>query len=162
MQPGDLDLVYGWLNRPHVARWWGDFSDRSRCEYEFMQHMESDWLFPNIALINRRPVGYFQYYVGAMCQAELGLDEAKGVLGIDLFIGDPAMLGKGFGTALLRQAVELLFREEAIKMLVTDPDPTNAVAVHVHAKVGFRAVPGKAPTKDGGVLMALARSSTGN
>lgn len=141
MQPVDLDRVFHWLQEPHVARWWGDFADRGRFELQFMEQMESDWQFANVACLgerpNEKPVGYMKYYVAAMRGAELALDDTTGVIGIEFFLGERALLGKGLGRALLLRAVELLFREPAIAALVAVPAADDTVTQKVLTGAGF-------------------------
>ncbi len=122
-----------------------------------MEVMESDWQFPNLVLLGQRPIGYLQYYVAALRAGELGMADAIGVLGVDAFIGEPELTGKGFGAGLLRQAGELLFREPAIAALVSDPDPANEIAIRAYANAGFIALERHPPTAAGGRLMRLDR-----
>lgn len=137
LQPADLDRLYQWLQEPHVARWWGDFSDRGRFELHFMEQMESDWRFPNLAVLGQKPVGYMQYDVAALRAGELGLAEAGGVLGLEFLLGDRSLLGKGLGRALVMRAIDLLFREPAIRALVADLAPENEIARKVLSGAGF-------------------------
>lgn len=157
MQPADLDLVYGWLNQPHVAPWCGDWRERSRFELDFMERMESDWLFPNIAMLASRPVGYVQYYVAALRAEELALPDGQGILGIDFCLGDPTLLGKGFGRACLRQMADLLFRESAITAIICELDPANAAAIAACAGIGFRADPGQKVSARSRLILRLPR-----
>ena len=61
-----------------------------------------------------------------------------GTLGIDLSIGVPELVGKGHGSAIVRQFTEELFEEGAPRVII-DPDPTNARAIRAYEKAGFTA-----------------------
>ncbi len=137
LQPTDLDRLHHWLQEPHVAPWWGDFSDRGRFELHFMEQMESDWRFANLAVLGQKPVGYMQYYVAALRAGELGLGNANGVLGLEFLIGDRLLLGKGLGRSLVLRAIDLLFREQAIRALVVDLAPDNEISRKVLTGAGF-------------------------
>jgi RimJ/RimL family protein N-acetyltransferase len=122
-----------------------------------MERLESDWLFPHILLMSGRPVGYLQYYAAGVRAKELGLDDGRGVLGVDFCLGDAKLLGRGLGSLGLKQATELLFREPAIRALVSDPDPGNMAAIKTYERVGFRVVP-RVPLSDrGGLLLRMLR-----
>jgi RimJ/RimL family protein N-acetyltransferase len=159
MQPGDIDQVCAWFQSPHLAGICGVAGDRSRLELEIMERLESDWLFPHILLMSGRPVGYLQYYVAGVRAKELHLDDARGVLGVDFCVGDPRLLGRGLGSLGLKQAVELLFREAAIRALVADPNPGNTAAIKTYERVGFRVVTGMPLSDRGGLLLRLQKAA---
>lgn len=110
---------------------------------------------PYLACLDGRPFGYIQYYDVAAGRNDWWPDEpGAGVLGIDQFIGDEAKLGKGLGTAMIRQFVEMLMQDPDVKEIRVDPRPDNARAIRCYTKVGFRTV---APitTPDGPALMMI-------
>jgi RimJ/RimL family protein N-acetyltransferase len=157
LTPMDLDLVTGWMQQRHAARWCAQGRGRSQLELDLMERMESDWLFPHLALLGNKPAGYLQYYVAGIRQAELRLDDGHGLLGIDFCIGEPDLLRRGLGTLGLRHAAEMLFREPAIRALVADPHAANIAAIKTYERAGFRLVPGTPLTANGGVLLRLVR-----
>ena len=57
--------------------------------------------------------------------------------GIDLFIGEPSMIGRGHGPALIRRFVDDRLQSGALR-IVTDPDPANHRAIRAYEKAGFR------------------------
>jgi aminoglycoside 6'-N-acetyltransferase len=62
--------------------------------------------------------------------------QPRGTRGIDLFIGEPGMIGLGHGSALIRHFVDDLLRNGSPRM-VTDPSPANARAIRAYEKGGF-------------------------
>jgi len=58
---------------------------------------------------------------------------------IDLFL-DPALHGRGLGTAAVRQVVRLLIEERGHHRIVIDPAVENAAAIRAYEKAGFRPV----------------------
>jgi len=60
----------------------------------------------------------------------------KGSRGIDQFIGEPDMIGKGHGPAFISARVRDLF-EEGAPVVATDPHPDNAQAIAAYKKSGF-------------------------
>jgi aminoglycoside 6'-N-acetyltransferase len=56
--------------------------------------------------------------------------------GIDLFIGDPKMIERGHGSALIRCFVDTLL-QNGTPRVVTDPDPANGRALRAYENAGF-------------------------
>lgn len=107
-RPGrDLSLVSTWLSRPHVARWWGE---HSQALSEVCQHdaEESALIF-----LDAEPVGYLCWQSPARADlSQAGLaDLPKGLIDVDIMIGEPDALGRGVGPeALLQLFVRLRSR----------------------------------------------------
>ena len=59
-----------------------------------------------------------------------------GSRGIDQSIGVPELLGRGHGSAFIRQFIEGKLASGAPR-IVTDPDPGNARAIRAYEKAGF-------------------------
>ena len=57
-----------------------------------------------------------------------------GTRGIDQFIGEPDMIGRGHGSAFIRAFID---DPCGMARAVTDPDPANARAVRAYEKAGF-------------------------
>ena len=82
-----------------------------------------------------RPFSYLQCYQMTDWNTGFG-PQPEGTRGIDQMIGEPDMIGRGHGTALIRSFVEGLLATGAPRV-VTDPDPTNARAIRCYEKAGF-------------------------
>jgi aminoglycoside 6'-N-acetyltransferase len=136
MSAGDMALVGGWLAAPHVREWWGD-PVRGVANIEGHLHDPAADIF--VVSYQDTPIGYLQCY-DAHAGADLSLrDQPLGTRGIDQFIGEPAFLDRGHGSAFIRVFVEALF-EAGVPRVVTDPNPRNARAIRAYAKAGFRAI----------------------
>jgi aminoglycoside 6'-N-acetyltransferase len=72
--------------------------------------------------------------------AILGLEDTADVWSVDLFVGDPALWGRGLGTAALRLATGHLFEAEGARGVIITPFVRNDRAVRSYEKVGFRRV----------------------
>lgn len=122
-----------WLKRPHLAEWWGDPTE-SLAEIE--QAMESIETEPLIVEFDGRPIGYLQSYDPHLEDDHPYQDQPTGTLGIDVSIGDPDMIGKGHGSAIVRQFADELFAEGTPRVII-DPDPANLRAIRAYEKAGF-------------------------
>jgi len=92
----------------------------------------------SLGLLNGSRVGFVQRYrVGD----EEGLAEILGVdlnaQGLDLFLGDQQLLGRGLGTRMVREFGDLVLQDPSVAYLVIDPDTENAAAIACYRKAGF-------------------------
>jgi RimJ/RimL family protein N-acetyltransferase len=162
----DFPLMTRWLNEPHVQRSYGSGGavtlDRVCAKYGPRVRREE----PTDCYVieyDGRPVGYVQSYriadhpdYAAQVQVE------EGAAGVDLFIGEPHLVGRGLGTVVLRRfTAEVVFAGEGITSCILGPDPGNAAAIRCYEKVGFRYL--KTREVDGAAeyLMQLAAPAPG-
>jgi aminoglycoside 6'-N-acetyltransferase len=73
--------------------------------------------------------------------------------GIDQFIGEADMVGRGHGSAFIRAFIEGLL-ENGVPRIVIDPNPTNPRAIRAYEKAGFRRER-EVDTPDGRALLMI-------
>jgi aminoglycoside 6'-N-acetyltransferase Ib len=146
MTEDDIPLLHDWLQRPHIVRWWGGEAERpkslavTRAKY-LPRVLALDQVTPYIVMLGDRPIGYAQSYVAAGSGDGWWEDVTDpGVSGIDQSLGEPADLGQGLGTRLVKSLVEQLFQDPQVTRIQTDPDPSNLRAIRCYEKAGFRAL----------------------
>lgn len=131
---GDLPMLSAWLAEPHVAEWWDDGPEESLAEIvEAMDSVETE---PLIVELEGRPIAYVQSYDPHLEDSHPYRDQPFGTLGIDISIGPADLVGKGHGSAIVRQFTDLLF-EEGCPRVVIDPHPNNLRAIRAYEKAGF-------------------------
>jgi aminoglycoside 6'-N-acetyltransferase len=133
MAAGDLSLVQRWLETPEVVRWWGQPDEQYALVSGDLDHPDMDQF---IVAVDAQPFGYIQCYPLSTWNQSFG-PQPSAARGIDQFIGEPAMIGRGHGSGFIRQFVDGLLGQ-GIPRVVTDPDPDNVRAVRAYAKAGFR------------------------
>jgi aminoglycoside 6'-N-acetyltransferase len=134
MTAADLPLVRRWLETPHVAQWLGHASEQFALVRGDLGHLAMDQF---IVVGSNRPFAYLQCYDPA-AWPENGLGRhPKGTRGIDQFIGEADMLGRGHGSAFIRAFIDGLIAAGTPRV-VTDPDPANTRAIRAYEKAGFR------------------------
>jgi aminoglycoside 6'-N-acetyltransferase len=132
MTAADLPLIKRWLAEPHVRQWWGDPDE----QYALVSgDLDEPAMDQYIVWTDGAPLGYLQCYDLTAWNSGFGA-HPKGTRGIDLFIGEPGMIERGHGSALIRSFVDDRLKNGAPRM-VTDPDPTNARAIRAYEKAGF-------------------------
>ena len=132
----DLPLLGKWLAEPHLAEWWG--SDVEASLAEIREAIDSIDTEPLIVELNGKPIAYLQSYDPHLEEAHPYQDQPFGTLGMDISIGPPDLVGKGHGSAIVRQFTDMLFEEGAPRVII-DPHPDNARAIRAYEKAGFRA-----------------------
>jgi aminoglycoside 6'-N-acetyltransferase len=133
MTSADLTMVRRWLETSEVVRWWGEPDEQYALVSGDIDHPDMDQF---IVALGGHPFGYIQCYALSTWNSGLGVHPPK-TRGIDQFIGEPDMIGRGHGSAFIRQFADGLLTS-GIPRLVTDPDPGNGRAVRAYAKAGFQ------------------------
>lgn len=154
----DLPMLHAWLQRPHVAQWWGEADPLDELREHYLTHAaEPRATRAYIASLEGRDVGFIQCYCVMGCEPEWWTDETDpGSRGIDQFLADEADLSRGVGRAMIRGFVQRLFADPEVTVVQTDPSPTNHRAIRCYAAAGFSAV-GVVDTPDGPALLMRVR-----
>jgi aminoglycoside 6'-N-acetyltransferase len=129
----DLAMIQRWLETPEVVRWWGDPDEQFALVSGDLDHPDMDQF---IVALDEHPFGYIQCYPLSTWNQSFGIQPAA-TRGIDQFIGEPDMIGRGHGSSFIRQFVDSLLAS-GVPRVVTDPDPGNGRAVRAYAKAGFQ------------------------
>jgi len=132
MSPADLPRVQRWLGTPEVMRWWGSPDEQYELVRGDLDHPDMDQF---IVALEGWPFAYIQCYRLSTWNQGLG-DHPPQTRGIDQFIGEPDLIGRGHGSKFIRQFVDEAFRCGTPR-IVTDPDPANGRAVRAYEKAGF-------------------------
>ena len=149
MTSADLPLIQRWLALPHVREWWGDPSKQFALVSGDLEEPAMDQFIVSAAGAD---FAYLQCYDLTAWNSGFG-EHPKGTRGIDLFIGEPGMIERGHGSALIRCFADDRLATGAPR-IVTDPDPANARAVRAYEKAGFRKVR-MVDTPDGPALLMV-------
>lgn len=128
-----------------MRRWWNDDPN----EDDYPEGTIAEWLTavrgtdPTDMFLIRmdgRPIGVMQSYrVDSYPDyvAELG-ELPEPAFSLDLFIGEPALIGRGIGPALLRAFLPMAFAKYGLDFCVIGPSRSNVAAIRAYEKVGFR------------------------
>ncbi|HTB73076.1 MAG TPA: GNAT family N-acetyltransferase [Polyangiaceae bacterium] len=129
-----LGLLASWLALPDVAEWWPDTSyqlDQARHRRGDAQH--------RLILFDDRPVGYARWQrVDFLALPSMGLDSIpEGSVDFDVLVGEPALLGRGIGSAAVRLLCDELFLDESIPLVGTVTSTENHRAIRSFKKAGL-------------------------
>jgi aminoglycoside 6'-N-acetyltransferase Ib len=160
LEAADLRLLHEWLQRPHVKRWWSDHEAYAEMVEYYLPSIDgrdpTDLYF---AVRDQRPVGFIQtYLVSDYADYATCIGEGDGVAGVDLFVADEAMTGRGLGTEMLRRFVgEVVFARPDVVRCVADPDVRNVASLRAFEKAGFRRAREFVDPEDGQLHALVAR-----
>lgn len=140
----DLPLIRRWLLEPQVKRWWDDgvktpYPDAVIDEYrEAIEGKDPTYHF--LARIDGRPAGMLQHYrIADDPEYAEALALGEDAIGVDLFIGEADLIGRGHGPAMLRQFLrDVAFPFHGVDVCVIGPSVKNGPAIRAYAKAGFR------------------------
>lgn len=142
--PADADLLRRWDEAPHVIR---AVTDDPRASTAFV---DADWdeeladpspvSFYLIAEVDGRPIGAMQVIDPHLEPTHYWGDIEPGLRALDIWIGPSDALGRGFGTRMMHQALELCFADPAVRAVVIDPLNSNTDAHRFYQRLGFVAV----------------------
>lgn len=142
-----------WRAAPHVAEWWGAPDGPE----EAAEPHVAKW----IVELDGRPFAFAQDYDPHAWAGHHFARLPPGSRGIDQFIGEADLLGRGHGPAFVRGHVARLFAAGA-PAVGTDPHPDNARARRAYEKAGFRTIGGPVTTPWGeAILMECWRGDGG-
>ena len=134
--PEDLQLLRHWDEQPHTVA--SDPNDDWNWEEEL--YKKPDWREQLIAELDGRPIGFIQIIDPAKEQSHYWGDVEDNLRAIDIWIGEKEDLGKGYGTIMMKQAIERCFRHPAVTAVIIDPLESNIRAHRFYERLGFRFV----------------------
>jgi aminoglycoside 6'-N-acetyltransferase len=132
----DLALLRHWDEQPHVVA--SDPNDD--WEWEIALGKSPDWREQLIAEVDARPIGFVQIIDPAREESRYWGDAPPDLRAIDLWIGDAADLGKGYGTEMMHLALARCFAEPRVTAVLIDPLAANTRAHRFYERMGFRFV----------------------
>jgi aminoglycoside 6'-N-acetyltransferase len=137
-----LSLMRDWLGREHVRRWWRDDVEESIARYEQEIAGRGDPTENFLIVLDGRPVGFIQtYLVSDYREWDAIVEVGEGVAGVDLFVGEEDLTGRGLGPKILERFVrEVVFTRPETIAAVATVEETNRRSRRAFEKAGFRHV----------------------
>jgi aminoglycoside 6'-N-acetyltransferase len=135
--PADLGLLRHWDEQPHTIA-----SDPNDDGWDWAAELarSPEWREQLIAEIGGRPVGMLQIIDPAREETRYWGDAPAGRRAIDIWIGEAADLGRGYGTAMMRAALARCFAAPEVESVWVDPLAGNVRAHRFYERIGFRGV----------------------
>lgn len=150
LETDHLPLLFEWLQKSHVKIWWDPHVDwtpellqEKFGSYPDGYYFEDGIKKPLRAFIvelDLQPIAYVQLYEVRNYPGADSIPEDQlptNSVGLDIFIGEEAFLGKGYGTKILKAFLTQKVAPSQEACFV-DPDKNNLKAIGAYEKAGFR------------------------
>lgn len=131
----DLALLRDWDTRAHVA---AAIGADGAFDWESELGRNPNWREMLIAQGEGRAIGFLQIIDPAEEETHYWGEIEKGLRAIDIWIGEESDLGRGYGTEMMRLAVERCFADASVGAVLTDPLARNFRACRFYEPLGFR------------------------
>jgi len=132
----DLDILNRWDNEEHVIV--SDPNDDWLWETELQK--TPPWRDQLIASVNEKPIGFIQIIDPKEEESHYWGDVEENFRAIDIWIGEIDFLNKGFGTLMMKHALQICFSNPSIKAVLIDPLSNNIRAHTFYQRLGFNPV----------------------
>jgi len=130
----DLALLRRWDEQPHVIA--SDPNDDWNWEIELGR--SPDWREQLIAEVDGRAIGIIQIIDAAREETHYWGDVPLNLCAIDIWIGEEADLGRGYGTRMMELALARCFADTAVSAVLIDPLANNTRVHPFYERLGFR------------------------
>ncbi len=134
----DVILVERWLKEDHVARWWREpVEEAIEKRYAGIEGRRPTRQF--LIELDGRPAGMIQtYLVRDHPEWQELVKVGDDVAGVDLMIGEPDLVGHGFGPRVLSAFVEdVVFADRFTNAVVATVEEPNRRSWRAFEKAGF-------------------------
>ena len=132
----DLSLLEYWDTQPHVIASGAD--EDWNWEYELQRFPA--WREQLIAEVDGRPIGVIQIIDPAEEESHYWGSVPDNLRAIDIWIGQPGDLGRGYGTTMMTLAIERCFENKSVTAILIDPLESNTDAIRFYERIGFQFV----------------------
>lgn len=151
----DAPLLRRWDEEPHVIA--GKGTEDWRWESELAR--EAPEREPLIAELSGRPMGFMQVLNPSLDPTRyFGDGVPSGVRALDIWVGEPDLIGQGLGTQIMKLALERCFAHPEVTQVWVDPLADNLRAHRFYRRLGFELIEHQQIGEDACALHALTRA----
>lgn len=139
----DYSLLQRWLSEPHVDAWWHQALDLAGVATKYAPRIDgTEPTHVHIIDYASDPIGFIQWYRWSDYPEHAAqLDADEHAAGIDLAIGERALIGQGIGPRIIRAFLEThVSSQPNISTIVVDVDTRNTRSLRAFEKAGFSRV----------------------
>ncbi len=149
----DLELLQHWDEQPHVIA--SDPNDDWHWQRELVR--TPDWREQLIAEAKGTPIAFVQIIDPVREESHYWGDCAEHLRAVDIWLGESAHLGQGFGTRIMALTIERCFAEP-VEAILVDPLESNTRAHVFYERIGFERVERRSFGEDDCIVYRLDRS----
>lgn len=132
----DLSTLKLWDQQTHVID--ADPNDDWNWEVELARN--PPWREQLIAELDGQPIGFLQIIDPREEETHYWGDVPAHLRALDIWIGMPENLGRGYGTIMMQRALERCFADPQVTAVLIDPLASNQDAIRFYQRLGFEFV----------------------
>ncbi len=148
LKVNDLLMIYHWFKGKEVNQWYarGKAWSKKNVEDKYLPRIQGlEDISCYIISKDNKDIGFIQYYpltksampADLTCSMAEKLNiEIEASVGVDMFIGDSSLIGKGLGEGMLKSFIENVIPSQ-YHTIYLDPEVSNVRAIKSYMKVGF-------------------------
>lgn len=131
--PFDQPMLEHWSEQPHLK---GTGVDE---DWEWEESLAEDpsWREQLIAEMDGVPIGFVQIIDPYEEETKYWGEVEPHLRAMDIWIGEEANIGKGYGTTMMRMAIEKCFSPPEVKAILVDPMASNTKSHRFYERLGF-------------------------
>ena len=149
-------MIEYWDTKPHVLAATGNDDED---DWGTELSLDADWLEVLVAEVDGRPVGLLQIIDPLEEETHYWGDVEANLRAIDIWIGEEADLGRGYGSEMMRLALDRCFSEPQVTAVLIDPLATNTRAHRFYERLGFQYVGAQRFGEDDCIVYRLPRDA---
>lgn len=147
-------MLRRWDEAPHVVA--SDPNDDWDWENELTKN--PPWREQLIAEVDGVAIGFVQIIDPAEEDSHYWGEIQRNLRAIDIWIGEENFLGKGYGTYIMKLALDRCFANPAVEAVLIDPLANNTRAHRFYERLGFKPVGRRQFGADDCIVYRLDRS----
>lgn len=136
----DLELLLHWDRQAHVIA--SDPDDDWEWDKELPRNVP--WREQLVAELKGEPIGFVQIIDPYEEESHYWGEVKQHLRAIDIWIGEAENLNKGYGTQMMKLAIERCFADSRVTSILIDPLASNTKAHRFYERLGFRFVEARA------------------
>jgi len=132
----DLETLKHWDTQPHV----NDSDPNDDWNWEVELQKDEPWREQLIAELDNRPIGFIQIIDPKTEETHYWGNVDGNLRAIDIWIGLAADLVRGYGTIMMKLALDKCFEPPEVNAVLIDPLKSNYRAHKFYERLGFQFV----------------------
>ena len=153
----DVPTLMYWDEQPQVIAAGGEDD-----WYDWEQELKNGSPYSEflIAEVDDQPIGVVQIIDPANEETHYWGDVEENLRAIDIWIGEPDMLNKGYGTQMMKLATERCFATPEVTAIIIDPLVSNKDAIRFYKRLGFEFVEYRTFGKEECMVLRLEKTNS--
>lgn len=130
----DLSILQKWMKEKHIKETIPD--DDWNWEIELLR--DPIWREQLIAEVEGEAIGFIQIYDPYLEETHYWGSIEPNLRAMDIWIGQKEFLGQGYGTKMMKLALNKCFENKEVTQVLVDPLANNPKAIKFYEHLGFK------------------------